>query len=97
MVGFGGATTGGSNLGVFVTGAGTQITSGGARFPSRDKGAAAARANNYGVDIQSAGQITSGGSGTIAVQGTGGRPRGVSTFACSSPTPVRKLLLAAAA
>ena len=77
VLGFGGATTGGSNLGVFVTGAGSQITSaGGSIAVSGQGGGSGASANNYGVDIQSGGQITSGGSGTLVVQGTGGATTG---------------------
>ena len=75
--GTGGATSGGSNLGVWVLNAGSTITSGGANVSVTGTGGGTGiSTNNKGVQVQAAGQITAGGSGTVTVVGQGGNLTG---------------------
>jgi hypothetical protein len=69
--------TGNSSYGVFVRDANSRISSSGGEVRVTGQGGGSgASAINYGVYLQSAGEITSGGSGTVTVTGTGGSGTG---------------------
>lgn len=73
-------TSGNTNYGVFVSGAGTQImANGGAVLVEGTGGGTGTSTNNYGVQIESGGLITNGGTGTgatVTVRGFGGNSTG---------------------
>ncbi len=71
--GTGGNGTGTSNSGVQVNGVGSTIMSTGASIPVIGQGHNGGLGTpNQGVIVDLAGQISAGGTGTVAVQGTGG-------------------------
>lgn len=75
--GTGGASTGHINLGVYVTGATSTIKSGGSNVSVNGTGGGAGSSrNNVGVYLETAGQITAGGSGSVTVVGQGGNLTG---------------------
>jgi hypothetical protein len=74
VTGTGNGTIGGH--GVYVTGAGSLITSGGGDVSVTGTGSGSISGGDVGVYVSSSGQITSGGMGTVTVAGTGGGNRG---------------------
>jgi hypothetical protein len=65
-----------SNIGIYVQGVNSTITSGGGNVSVSGQGAGSG-AGNSGIGLRvNAGQITSGGNGTVTVQGTGGTTTG---------------------
>jgi hypothetical protein len=80
VTGTGGSTVGNANLGVFVTGNNSQITSsGGAVNVIGSGGGVGGSSSNYGVYVSSGGVITSTDAGvgaTVTVTGTGGSTAG---------------------
>jgi hypothetical protein len=73
VTGTGGAFFG-ENIGVWISGAGAQITSGGGAVSVTGTGGSGPgnSSNNYGVYLLSGGQVSAGGTGTVTVTGTGG-------------------------
>ena len=75
VMGTGGSSASNGNYGVFVTGTNSQITSSGGNVSVTGTGGGTGTgtsSRNYGIYVQSAGQITAGGSGTVTVVGNGG-------------------------
>ncbi len=70
VVGNGGNGSAGSNYGVFVSTAAAKITSSGGNVSVTGSGGGTGP-NNRGVSVESTGQITAGGSGTVTVVGNG--------------------------
>ncbi len=75
-------TSSNGHIGVQVSSANAQITSGGngTVTVTGNGGGNGARANNYGVQINSNGKITSGGSGLVTINGAGGAGTGNTNY-----------------
>ena len=74
--GTGGAGVGGgNNYGVYVTGTGSLVTSGGGNVMVTGVGGGSGD-DNYGVNIDRSGRVTSGSNGTVTIHGTGGDSSG---------------------
>src|SRR5262245_10202029 len=72
--GTGGATSGGSNFGIWLSGSTSLITSGGGAVQVTGLGGGSGSSgNNHGVHLFNGGQISAGGTGTVTVQGSGGQ------------------------
>ncbi|HUG92501.1 MAG TPA: hypothetical protein VML55_16805, partial [Planctomycetaceae bacterium] len=75
--GQGGASTGFLNIGVQLTGLGSQITSnGGTVMVTGNGGGSGSSDGNHGVFLQNQGQIAAGGAGTVSVMGVAGNTAG---------------------
>ncbi|HEY2759701.1 MAG TPA: Calx-beta domain-containing protein, partial [Pirellulales bacterium] len=75
--GTGGNTSGGVDIGVFVSDVASRIFSvGGSITVVGQGGGSGASANNHGVYVQIGGQISAGGNGAVNVQGIGGSTTG---------------------
>ncbi len=72
VTGFGGGGTSTFINGVFVSDAGSSITSGGANVSVTGTGGSTTASVAVGVEVYSGGLITAGGSGSVTVLGTGG-------------------------
>ncbi len=72
VTGYGGASAGPANYGVYVTGANSKISSSGGNVQVIGQGATTGDSQNYGVYVVFSGAIKASGSGTVSVTGTGG-------------------------
>jgi IPT/TIG domain/FG-GAP-like repeat len=77
VTGTGGEADGNFNVGVWVDGTGSKITSSGGSVTVIGTGGGVFsgegnRGDNYGVELSSGGEISAGGTGTVSVTGTGG-------------------------
>ena len=81
VTGIGGVTTGNTNPGIFLSGAGSTITSAGGNVSvTGTGGGSGASTTNVGIRVVAAGTITAGSSGTVTVNGTGGTTTGNTNY-----------------
>jgi len=78
VTGTGGASSGDVNWGVWVSDAGSKITSSGGSVTviGTGGGTGASSDDNVGVEVNNGGEISAGGTGTVSVTGTGGAAGG---------------------
>lgn len=81
VIGRGGASSGNTNYGVLVTGAGSTITSNGSSVEVTGTGGGTGISIiNAGVLVESGGQISAGGAGSVTAVGNGGNTTGSGSF-----------------